>query len=226
MLDRLEAVLTAVNDCLGMEFHGPLLNERYLHHFISYRLQEQIGGLDLTQASERLVIHPEWPTFKAGGNLAYGRYRASGDKYDPVDDGTAGFIDFALGDYSSPAIGLEITLKSGWTHEEIVYDFVKLLDGRNPFESVISLNVLLRPKGVAVAGRQDRLRRRMLEAYEEAVTRLGSWACDRSRRQFLLVLELGPEARRFWYFEPDKQGFVDTDRSSVLPYLRRSEDKT
>lgn len=221
MPDQLEAVLTAVKDCLGIEFHGLLLNERYLHHFFAYRLQQQIGGLDLTQASEKLVIHPEWPTLKASTDIAYGRYRASDDKYEPVDDGTAGFIDFALGDYNSPAIGLEITLKSGWTHEEIVYDFVKLLDGRNPFRSVVSLNVLLRPNGVAVAGKQDRLRHRMLEAYEEALTRLGAWVCDKSRRRFLVVLELAPKARRFWYFEPDRQEFVDTDQ--LPPILLRSE---
>ena len=219
MCNLLDAALKATKSCLEMNYLGLLLNERYLHHFLSYRLQEQTGGLDLTQEADRLKVHPEWPTFKMSTEIACGRYRATDGKYKPVDDGTAGFIDFALGDYKTPEIGIEITLKAGWAHEEIVYDFVKLLDGRNPFTSVISLNVMLRPNGVATGGRRDLLHRRMLEAYEEAVTRLGDWVCDRTRERFLVVLELSPDTRKFWYFDPGSKDFFDTDQ--FPPFLLR-----
>jgi hypothetical protein len=223
MSNLLDAALAAARTCLEMKFHGLLLNERYLHHFISHRLQEQIDGLDLMQATENLVVHPEWPTFKMGTEIACGRYRAVDGKYEPVADGTAGFIDFALGDYKTPEIGIEITLKSGWAREEIVYDFVKLLDGRNPFATVMSLNVILRPRGVAAGGRRELLHRRMLEAYDEAATRLGDWLCDKTRERYFIVLELAlRNARRFWYFDPDREDFIDTEQ--LPPILFRSEE--
>ena len=36
---------------------------------------------------------------------------------------------------------MEFTLKYGWGHEDVVYDYLKMLDERLPFESRISLNL-------------------------------------------------------------------------------------
>jgi hypothetical protein len=45
-----------------------------------------------------------------------------------TEGGNAGFIDFAIGDYSRPSIGVEFCLKTSWNLEEVVYDFLKLID--------------------------------------------------------------------------------------------------
>ena len=40
------------------------------------------------------------------------------------DDRGAGFIDFAIGPYAKPEIGVEVCLKYGWPDEDVVYDFL------------------------------------------------------------------------------------------------------
>ena len=79
-------------------------------------------------------MHPEWPTFKKGTGLKYSKYKKINGKYQPYEEGSAGFIDFAIGDYNEPEIGIEFSLKYGWSNEAIVYDFLKLLDKNNPFK--------------------------------------------------------------------------------------------
>ena len=124
--------------------HGGLMfNERYLHHFFSHLLQQRHNLLNLTGDRTAIMIHPEWPTYKKQTGLAYGRYRRDNRKYKPNIEGTAGFIDFAIGDYNNPDIAIEFSLKYGWSHEEIVYDFLKLSDRKNPFKASISFNMIL-----------------------------------------------------------------------------------
>ncbi len=74
--------------------------------------------------------------------------------YLPNKNGGAGFIDFAIGDYNEPGIGIGFSLKYGWSHEEIVYDFLKLLDKKNPFKVSISFNIIFREKRLMSDARQ------------------------------------------------------------------------
>jgi len=95
----------------SMQYGGPILNERYLHHFFSHRLQEWKALMDLTGDPRCLTLRPEWPTYKKGTGLYYRRYRRGEDgKYRPDPSGRAGFIDFAIGRYEKPEIGVEFTL--------------------------------------------------------------------------------------------------------------------
>lgn len=207
-------------------YHGLMLNERYLHHFFSHTFLGTGGMLDLCGETAAILLHPEWPTCKEATSVCYGRYRFTGVKYIPVDDGTAGFIDFAIGEYARPKIGIEFSLKAGWTAEEVAYDFVKLLDARNPFEAVISFNVILRPKGLskplrdddlgrviqildaspeqrqlvierlAMSGKMLRLFQAMNGAYEEAENRLQTEVCEDARLRYFLITELAPNDER------------------------------
>ena len=99
-------------------------------------------------------LHPEWPTYKESTGLFFGRYRRINRHYYPVDDGRkGGFLDFAVGEYRQPHIGIEFTLKPSWNNEETVYDFVKLLDGRNSsLKAVVSFDVILRCNGLPLGG--------------------------------------------------------------------------
>jgi hypothetical protein len=133
----LEVVFDIAN---SVKNNGLMLNERYLHHFFSGLLHDRHNWLDLTKDRTEIVLHPEWPTYKKQTGLLFSRYKRKNRKYLPDINGTAGFIDFAIGDYYRPDIGVELTLKFGWADEEIIYDFLKLLDNRNPFKTSISLN--------------------------------------------------------------------------------------
>jgi hypothetical protein len=154
------------------------LNERYLHHYFSYQFQDKFKNSLNLKSKIDLELHPEWPTYKESTNIKCGRYKRNkvDKKYIPHSEGTAGFIDFAFGKYNKPIIGLEFSLKFGWSKEEITYDFVKLLDKENPFESSFSLNLILREKKI-VKGNN-------LAKFEEAIENARIDAAER--------LEIGP----------------------------------
>jgi hypothetical protein len=220
MDELLTIALNATADVLRKHYRGPMMNERYVHHFLSHRMQQLAGGpiLDLLVDGD-LSIHPEWPTFKQSTHLSYGRYRRVEGLYQPVADGTAGFIDFALGDYAAPRIAIEVSLKNGWSREEIAYDFVKLMDRRNPFTDVISCNILHRPNGVARGGDRLALLEAMRSAYREATARLGDQVCEPARTRRFVFTEIAPNTRRHWWFDAETQDFLDGEE--IPPVLRQ-----
>lgn len=179
-----------------------MLNERYLHHFFSHLLQDKYNLLNLTGDNRAITLHPEWPTYKKQTGLSYGRYRRENGKYRPNVDGTAGFIDFAIGNYKKPDIGIEFSLKYGWSNEEIIYDFLKLLDKKNPFEAAVSFNAIFR-RGRLLKGRYLRnLEEHMNAAFREAANRLKNERCDNSRELHLLVTEIDKDNnRRHWHYD-------------------------
>ena len=187
-----------------------MLNERYLHHCFSHLLQEKYNLLNLTRDNAAIILHPEWPTYKKQIGLAYGRYRKKNGKYKPNADGTAGFIDFAIGDYNKPDIAIEFSLKYGWSNEEIVYDFLKLLDKKNPFNASISFNIILRQRRLVKGGYLRDLEKHMNNAYGEAVKRLNSDICDNSRELYLIVSEMDKDNnRRHWHYDRARDRFKD-----------------
>lgn len=158
----------------------------------------------MIKENENLIFHPEWPTYKKATGIDYGKYEfrkeskpgSSGPgKYMPCVEGAAGFIDFAIGEYDAPKIGIEMTLKYGWSNEEVIYDFVKLLDKSNPFEVVYSLNVILRDKRLPEGGMMKDLQDHIHKAYLEAIERLGEkYAIERERH--FIILEITTESRK------------------------------
>lgn len=198
-------VLAAVNSILTeMPYHGSMLNERYLHHFFSHRIQyAEPSPMPLLDPATPLRFHPEWPTYKEATKIACGTYQKTGGMYLPVEAGRkGGFIDFALGPYLAPEVAVEFKLfNNGWDAEGVVFDYMKLLDGRNPFKAIVSAVVILRPKRVAVAGWRDALERAINSAYQEAVRRLGGGPCRpvADRLQRFVVTEVAPQERRHWF---------------------------
>lgn len=180
------------------------LNERYIHHTFSHRAQENLGMmcLPLDGSKQNNLFHTEWPTWKKGAGLRFRKYRKEEDnRYRPNSNGKAGFIDFAFGPYASPDIGIEFSLKYGWSHEEVVFDLLKLMDGKLPFQLSVSHNIVLRENGLSTGEYLRRLESRMLEAVDQARQRLGSDLCDNSRRLWFVVSEISPQDRRHWCFD-------------------------
>lgn len=192
----------------SIKYSGLMLNERYLHHFFSRLLQEKYNLLNLTGDNGAITLHPEWPTYKKQTGLSFGRYKKENDIYKPNANGTAGFIDFAIGDYNKPAIGVEFTLKYGWSNEEIVYDFLKLLDKKNPFNISISFNVIFREGKLVKGGYLRNLEGHMNDAFREAANRLKDEVCDNSREIYLTVTEIDKDNnRRHWHYDRTSSRF-------------------
>ena len=93
----------------------------------------------------------------------------------------------------------------------MVYDFVKMLDQRNPFDAAFSFNVIFRQKGLTTGRNLRNLENRINDAYKEAVYRLNSNMVDGSREVYLMVTEIDEEdKRRHWHYDKTKNRFKRT----------------
>jgi len=161
--------------------------------------------VNLLESTDKLIFHPEWPTHKKGRAKNYGKYRKLNKKYEPAETGGAGFLDFAIGDYNEPEIGIEITLKYGWNKEEIIYDFLKLLDSANPFKVVFSINVLVRKKNPSKGKFRDNLQKKLEDAFSEAKRRLNLInSHPELREKRFIFFEVGGSVVRRWELREEK----------------------
>jgi hypothetical protein len=198
-LERSLAILVELSTKLPAA--DPMLNERYLHHAFTHRLQADGDLLRLT-TDEPPLLHPEWPTYKESTGLTgYGRYRKVEGRYIPDGIGGAGFLDFALGPYDRPALALEFHSGYGWAHEAMVFNLIKLLDGRNPFRAGVLYCVMLRKAALAAGQRLAALEQRMRDAFGEAQERLAAYAPLAPDRQLYgLITEIDASGqRRHWH---------------------------
>ena len=179
-------------------------NERYLHHYFSHKLQTQKYSVMYNDESSR-VIHPEWPTRKKERNNGNGgTYKCAKNKkkYNVDENGHSGFIDFAIGDYDKPEIGIEFTVSTSWKKEEVIYDMMKLMDSRNPFQKVISYNIVFRKEKLPEEGTTDFSDFKdaindSLSVYQE---RLNDYKYYARKREYLFwVIEIGTNQTRSWY---------------------------
>lgn len=181
-----------------------MLNERYLHHLFSHRLQDALGLLNLTKEGDTILLHPEWPTSKKATGIACGRYRRNEDgRYVIHTDGRAGFLDFAIGGYDAPRIGIELYFGYRWVPERIVFDILKLLDRKNPFGEIVLFALVLHEP--------DLPEERMNAVHAEAVRRLAEHdrLCGHAREQHLIITEIGSRTRRHWHYDRAVGHFVE-----------------
>jgi hypothetical protein len=199
----LDAALQAIRETATLlTFTSEMLNERYVHHYFSHRMQESLRKAKPLDFRNDTQLHPEWPTFKQSTGIDCAAYRNVNGKYWPQDlPKSRGWIDFALGDYKRPRIAVEFTLKYGWGHEDVVYDYLKMLDGRLPFESRISLNLVLRTNSLVSGGNLKRLVGRMNDAYTDALDRLGEKVIHDKGQAIFIVSEIEASGhRRHWHY--------------------------
>jgi hypothetical protein len=182
--------------------HNAILNERYVHHKFSHLLQERFPELNLSKEKKEILLHPEWPTSKKKTGLHFILYKNINGCFFPSSKGKPGFIDFTIGDYKLPAIGIEVTLKDTWSHEELVFDYLKLLDKRIPFKTVFSFNVIIRKQKLSKGKHLSNLEKRIQESYNEAIKRLQNNLCDKERTVHLMITEIGSDnKRRHWHYD-------------------------
>jgi hypothetical protein len=185
----------------SVAFLGLHANERYLHHKLSMLLQENGFHISVKDIdSKKSLLHPEWPTFKEATDNEFAKYKYI--KEDRIykkanTNGSSGFIDFAIGEYSSPEIAIEITAKRAWSNEEIVFDLIKLLDKDNPFKQVFSINFIFRDKGITKGGHlanlEQRINQLILTVKERGIS------IDKKRESHLLIYEIADDpTKRFW----------------------------
>ena len=134
----------------------------------------------------------------------------------PSEDGTNGSIDFAIGDYEKPKIGIEFKLIYSWDYQVVAFDFLKMLDERNPFDAVFSFNVILRENGLTrrTTKSYQKLVNKMNDAYKEAGRRLSNFGVDESREIYFVISEIAEENRRHWHYDKTLKRF-----ESSLPIL-------
>ncbi len=204
--DVLEAIVEIAR---SIKYRGEMLNERYLHHYFSHLLQDKYNLLNLVEGNP-IGLHPEWPTYKKTTQIFYARYKKEQGIYIPSEDGKGGWIDFAIGDYEKPDIGIEFKLGYGWTHENVVFDFLKMLDQRLPFSAAFSFNVIFRPDRLTTGNRLMNLENHLNDAYKEAVNRLKSKMVDDSREIYFMVSEIAKNNRRHWHYDKTMNRFKRT----------------
>jgi hypothetical protein len=174
-----------------------------LHHYFSHKIQEcyPINYNDVVSSK----LHPEWPTNKTSTGIDGGKYKKVGKIYEISDAGSAGFIDFAIGDYLQPEIAVEFKTRFGWNRKGIVFDFMKLMDAKNPFKTCVSFNLIFRKDGLAKGGFLAAL----TNAKQEFQTRLGDrLATD---REFLFwIVEIAKDGnKRSWYLDNLGKNFTE-----------------
>jgi hypothetical protein len=206
---KVEKVIAILKDiCDATIIPNERHNERYLHHYFSRKIQEYypICYNDVVNSK----LHPEWPTYKKNV-IDYGRYKEV-DKQYVIDDitGTAGFIDFAIGDYLTPKIAIEFKAGFGWKEEGIVFDFMKLMDNKNPFEECISFNIIFREKELSRALNTAKVN----EAKDIFIERLGSRLAKDRKFQFWIV-EIADKGaqKRIWYMDNLGEEFKEIKRN-------------
>ena len=100
-------------------------------------------------------------------------------------------------------------MKMGWDDEEVVYDFLKLLDPRNPFTDAFSHNIIIRECNLATGYRRDNLEAHFHRAFEEAIHRLDDLGTAEHRAVHFLVSEIATHERRHWHYDTTRTCFIE-----------------
>jgi len=167
-------------------------NERYLHHYYSKEIQKtyDINFGNLRESK----LHPEWPTNKKVTKNDYSKYKKIGNNYIVAVDGSSGFIDFAIGEYKKPEFAIEFTSKYGFGKDELAFDFLKLLDLKNPFKNVISFNLIYREKGLSQGKRKENLKEALNIAFSVINNR--SRSIDYARQYIFWIVEIDAKGKK------------------------------
>jgi len=194
--------------------NGHILNERYLHHLFSRKFVSKYEyHKDKNSSSLQAHFHPEWPTFKKQTGISFSKYKMEEGICKPNESGKSAYIDFALGDYRSPSIGIEFLLRQGWAGKEFISDAIKLMDNRNPFSTSILFYLIIRNKGLSCGKCIERLKNSMNDGIKRADTILidKSQLCAEKRELIFIITELGDNDRRHWKYEKTTGKFNGTD---------------
>lgn len=177
-----EVLFLAIDEIVNLRYTQHF-NERYLHHFFSHEIQKDVP----LYFSSQTQLHPEWATYRRG-NVSYGgKYKKYDSKY-KIDDhsGTSGFIDFAIGDIEKPYFAIEFKMSDSFDKHGVAYDYLKLLDKKNPFSVVVSFVVYYGLKSKSRAVTVDKLN----GIFNSALGELKKGRFDNNREYYFFVVEV------------------------------------
>ena len=94
----------------------------------------------------------------------------------------------------------------------MIYDFLKLLDRKNPFKLAISFNLLLRKHRLTRGARLTNLENHMNSTLQEATSRLKDQICDQRRKLLFIITEIAEDnTSRHWICNNMKGKFEKTN---------------
>lgn len=159
------------------------LNERYLHHLFSHIIQRD--GIQVS-LQDKIGLHPEWATYVTGvQGRENGLYKKVRYKYEAVvEKGSSGYIDFAIGDANHPEYAIEFKMSDNFDDEGVIFDYMKLLDSRNPINHSISV--------VIYYGRKNHSKKCtdkvLSKCYSAARNHLDDIKCFSNKRPYRFIL--------------------------------------
>lgn len=180
--DVIDNLRNAVAEIVSMprDLH---FNERYLHHYFSREIQKK----EPVQFSDEANFHPEWSTTKNNPDNP-AKYKRDDKRDYHIDDenGSSGFIDFVIGPVKKPSIAIEFKMSNSFDTKGVAYDYLKLMDSRNPFETSVSLVIVygLSPKSKITP--EKKLNEAYIKAKNEFKKQQNRFASDR-RFHFIVV---------------------------------------
>ena len=190
---KISHVFDILTNLYNLNIINPCKNERYLHHYFTEIIQKDypICFEDISKCK----LHPEWAT----SNLSRpkgGKYKKIEKKYEIDSLGTSGFIDFVLGDYNNPEIGVEFKLNFSWRFESIVFDYVKLMDLNNPLNAAISFSIIIREKNLSNKLKLEIINKTVFEYKNRLKERL-----DKNRIFLFWIVEIAYNNKKInsWY---------------------------
>ena len=190
---KVSQVFKILHGIYDLDYVKPCCNERYLHHYFTEKIQKHypIVYEDFSKSK----MHPEWATANQI-RLNGGKYKKENKIYITKNDGSSGFIDFAIGDYCNPLIGIEFKLCKSWAFQSIVFDFMKLMDSANQIQKAISFSIICRDNELS-----NRLNDNIINTtIVELEKRLGSSLS--TNREFLFwIIEVSVKSKdkKSWY---------------------------
>jgi len=234
--ELIESVVAAVRSALSIEYR-PWFSTAHLQYYFARCIESfaQNDRVSDHQGHTLEWLHPNWPTCSPRRRQDYGRYceirtnRWEAPHHRPLESGTAGVISLAVGPHSEPKIAICLAVSHGTrVAEDRTFDFIKLLDRRNPFGYAFLLDIEVLPsvsmRSGAIACQAARLNR----AYQDALGRLGNDLCDGKRACYVVASEIDGDKdspRRHWWLDtsnPDPaQHVFDYDYNTVPKILRK-----
>ncbi|MBP5397296.1 MAG: hypothetical protein J6Y32_01485 [Bacteroidales bacterium] len=179
-MDIEQHILNLINE-IGDIDSTTHLNERYLHHLFSHRIQQDYP-LSLDYHSK---LPPEWAT-NVYRNKNRGLYQRVNGHYQVAGpEGSSGFIDFAIGHADEPDVAIEFKMSTHFNKEGIIYDYMKLLDARNHIRKAISVVVYYGHSSHSKNCKTEELNKCMKEAKQ----RLGTYL-EQKRAQWFIFMEI------------------------------------
>ena len=197
-------------------------NERYLHHYYSQKIQEHFA-IDFKNLMNS-KFHPEWPTSKSSCAHFYSKYRKNSNKYIiDTEEGSSAFIDFAIGDYKKPDFAIEFTSKYGLSKEDLIFDFLKLLDSKNcSLKYVLSFNLVYREKELPQGGYKGNIVTFFEEIYKEIFNKENerNLEIDKDRQFLFWIIEINQNGKmRHWILKNNFERFENKDDIKSYNFL-------